>query len=174
MHTNPSHAHRTPHTHHTTSTPHTHDPLTRTLLSSHPPHHIHTNPSHAHRTPHTHHPTSTPHTHKPLYTHTPHPHTLTGFTGIDSVYEPPENPDLSINTSEKNIDECVEELVHFLQEKVRDWVEYCRVVLVRDYTDSVCVKRVSVIYYGHVLYIIIIPEMYMCWTSQLTLELMLK
>ena len=57
----------------------------------------------------------------PLLTHTnPFTHTLTGFTGIDSVYEPPENPDLSINTSEKNIDECVEELVHFLQEKVRD------------------------------------------------------
>ena len=44
---------------------------------------------------------------------------ITGFTGIDSAYEPPENPDIVIKASEKSVEECVEELVHFLQEQVK-------------------------------------------------------
>ena len=43
---------------------------------------------------------------------------LLGFTGIDSLYEPPENPDLVLKTSESTVQECVDQLVSFLQEKV--------------------------------------------------------
>lgn len=42
---------------------------------------------------------------------------IRGFTGIDAAYEPPENPDLVMKTAEKSVDECVEQLVNFLQEK---------------------------------------------------------
>ena len=43
---------------------------------------------------------------------------MTGFTGIDSSYEPPENPDLVLKASECTVQECVDELVKFLQERV--------------------------------------------------------
>ena len=41
-----------------------------------------------------------------------------GFTGIDSSYEAPENPDLVLKTSECTLEECVDQLVTFLQERV--------------------------------------------------------
>ena len=41
-----------------------------------------------------------------------------GFTGIDSSYEPPENPDLVLKASEYTVQECVDKLVGFLQERV--------------------------------------------------------
>ena len=41
-----------------------------------------------------------------------------GFTGIDSSYEVPENPDLVLKTSEYTVEECVDQLVTFLQERV--------------------------------------------------------
>lgn len=41
-----------------------------------------------------------------------------GFTGIDSAYEAPENPDLVLKTNEYTVEECVDQLVTFLQERV--------------------------------------------------------
>ena len=41
-----------------------------------------------------------------------------GFTGIDSSYEKPENPDLVLRTNEYTVEECVDQLVTFLQERV--------------------------------------------------------
>ena len=39
------------------------------------------------------------------------------FTGISSPYEAPENPELVIATGEQSINECVNEITHFLQDK---------------------------------------------------------
>ena len=41
---------------------------------------------------------------------------LSHFTGIDSPYEPPENPELHINTVELSPDEAVDRIVQFLHE----------------------------------------------------------
>ena len=42
---------------------------------------------------------------------------ISEFTGIDSPYEPPENPDIHIKTMEINIDESVEKIFAYLKEK---------------------------------------------------------
>lgn len=39
------------------------------------------------------------------------------FTGISSPYEPPENPELSINTSGKSVDECVDQILAYLVQR---------------------------------------------------------
>ena len=39
------------------------------------------------------------------------------FTGISSPYEPPENAELYINTSGKEVSECVDELLVYLEER---------------------------------------------------------
>ncbi len=39
------------------------------------------------------------------------------FTGISSPYEIPENPELAINTAGKSVDECVDQIVAFLQQR---------------------------------------------------------
>ena len=39
---------------------------------------------------------------------------ITGFTGIDSPYEPPENPNLDIKTDELNVVEAVERIYHYV------------------------------------------------------------
>lgn len=39
------------------------------------------------------------------------------FTGISSPYEPPENPELSISTSDKNVDECVDQILRYLVQR---------------------------------------------------------
>jgi adenylyl-sulfate kinase len=36
------------------------------------------------------------------------------FTGIDSVYEPPLDPALRINTSQANVDDCVDRIIDYL------------------------------------------------------------
>ena len=41
-----------------------------------------------------------------------------GFTGIDSVYEVPSNPDLILKAGELSLDECVGRVVAMLNEKV--------------------------------------------------------
>lgn len=48
-----------------------------------------------------------------------------GFTGIDSVYEPPVNPDLTLKAGELTLDECVEEVVALLKEKVNTILTVC-------------------------------------------------
>ncbi len=42
---------------------------------------------------------------------------IKNFTGIDSPYEPPENPEITIDTGLFSIEECVEQIIGFLQEK---------------------------------------------------------
>jgi adenylylsulfate kinase-like enzyme len=42
---------------------------------------------------------------------------LRGFTGIDSKYEEPENPDLILNAGQETENECVQRLLRFLYEK---------------------------------------------------------
>ena len=41
-----------------------------------------------------------------------------GFTGIDSAYEPPLNPDLVLKAGELGVQECVEKVVDMLADKV--------------------------------------------------------
>ena len=42
---------------------------------------------------------------------------LKGFTGIDDPYEEPLSPELIINAAEKSVEECVAELVTYLESK---------------------------------------------------------
>jgi bifunctional enzyme CysN/CysC len=43
---------------------------------------------------------------------------LRNFTGIDSEYEPPESPDLHLSTMAESAEECVQRVLHLLEEKV--------------------------------------------------------
>ncbi len=40
---------------------------------------------------------------------------LKEFTGISHPYEIPENPEITINTKDKNVEECVEEIIRYLK-----------------------------------------------------------
>ena len=40
---------------------------------------------------------------------------LPNFTGIDSPYEAPENPEIRLDTEKKSIEESVEDIVQFLK-----------------------------------------------------------
>ncbi|OBF20812.1 adenylyl-sulfate kinase [Mycobacterium kubicae] len=42
---------------------------------------------------------------------------LTGLTGVDAPYEPPENPDLVLDTTDANIDELVAQVIDLLDER---------------------------------------------------------
>lgn len=42
---------------------------------------------------------------------------IPNFTGISSAYEPPERPELSIDTGSKSIEDCVREVIQYLEEK---------------------------------------------------------
>lgn len=44
---------------------------------------------------------------------------IADFTGITSPYEPPLNPELEINTSTNNIDECTQKILKFIIEKIK-------------------------------------------------------
>lgn len=43
---------------------------------------------------------------------------IQNFTGISSPYEPPENPDISINTAEHDIETCIDILLEQLEDKI--------------------------------------------------------
>lgn len=43
--------------------------------------------------------------------------TIPFFTGIDSIYEPPENPELMINTDEKTLEESVAMVIECLRQR---------------------------------------------------------
>ena len=45
------------------------------------------------------------------------------FTGIDSPFEPPENPDIVLNTERHTVEECVEMCMEYVVEEVRWRVE---------------------------------------------------
>ena len=40
---------------------------------------------------------------------------ITGFTGVDAPYEPPDSPDLTLDTSIQDVDTCVDEILAHLQ-----------------------------------------------------------
>ena len=42
---------------------------------------------------------------------------ITSFTGISDPYQTPENPELSINTENNSIEECVEKILSYLEER---------------------------------------------------------
>ena len=42
---------------------------------------------------------------------------IKGFTGIDSPYEPPENPEIEIKTAECRIDDAVDKILTYLKER---------------------------------------------------------
>ena len=42
---------------------------------------------------------------------------LKNFTGIDSTYEEPENPDLILNTSSGDAEELTDQIIKFLKDK---------------------------------------------------------
>ena len=43
---------------------------------------------------------------------------IKGFTGIDQPYEIPVNPEVTINTENRTVDDCVQQIVEILQENV--------------------------------------------------------
>lgn len=45
---------------------------------------------------------------------------FTGFTGIDSEYEKPEAPELVLKTDSCDVNDCVQQVVELLQERVRE------------------------------------------------------
>lgn len=59
---------------------------------------------------------------------------LRGFTGIDSKYEEPENPDLILNAGQETENECVQRLLRFLYEKkiIPDTVSLIKVIFISD------------------------------------------
>lgn len=44
---------------------------------------------------------------------------IDNFTGIDSPYEPPENPDITLKTDEFSVDFCVEKLLNDILQKIQ-------------------------------------------------------
>ena len=42
---------------------------------------------------------------------------IKNFTGIDSPYEPPEQPEIVLDTGRHSVGECVEQIIRFLQER---------------------------------------------------------
>lgn len=41
------------------------------------------------------------------------------FTGIDSPFEIPENPDISVNTADHSLEDCLKELIEKIEPKIR-------------------------------------------------------
>ena len=41
-----------------------------------------------------------------------------GFTGIDQAYEAPESPELTVHAGQNTIDDCVQQVISLLQDKV--------------------------------------------------------
>ena len=42
---------------------------------------------------------------------------IKNFTGIDDPYEEPENAEMVLNTDRMTVEECVKEIIRFLEEK---------------------------------------------------------
>jgi adenylylsulfate kinase len=41
---------------------------------------------------------------------------INDFTGISSPYEPPESPEIHLKTSEHSVEDCVEQIIHYLKQ----------------------------------------------------------
>lgn len=48
-----------------------------------------------------------------------HPEKITNLTGINDTFEPPSHPDLYINTDKHSINDCVNEIVSFIQKNFK-------------------------------------------------------
>jgi len=46
---------------------------------------------------------------------------IKNFTGIDSPFEPPQNPDLKIDTSVLTIEECIEQIINVILPQITYW-----------------------------------------------------
>lgn len=44
---------------------------------------------------------------------------IKNFTGIDSPYEEPENPEITVDTSDMNINECIEKIYEYIKPKLK-------------------------------------------------------
>ena len=44
---------------------------------------------------------------------------ISGFTGVDAAYEKPSNAEVTVKAGSLSVDECVQEIVSYLAEKVR-------------------------------------------------------
>jgi adenylylsulfate kinase len=42
---------------------------------------------------------------------------IKGFTGVDAPYEPPANPELRLDTGQRPVESCVEDVLHYLQKQ---------------------------------------------------------
>ncbi|HTV16418.1 MAG TPA: adenylyl-sulfate kinase [Acidobacteriaceae bacterium] len=45
---------------------------------------------------------------------------LANFTGIDSAYEPPESPEIHLDTTKQSLEQCVDRIFAFLEQKMAD------------------------------------------------------
>ena len=43
---------------------------------------------------------------------------ITDFTGVDSPFEPPHAPQLIINTEERDVEECVEDIMQYIRPRI--------------------------------------------------------
>ncbi len=57
------------------------------------------------------------------------------FTGIDSPYEPPQRPDMTLPTNEMSVSECTQQLVDMLVTRV--------ITLNNDYICVIIIKLIS-------------------------------
>jgi bifunctional enzyme CysN/CysC len=44
---------------------------------------------------------------------------ISDFTGIGSPYEPPQNPELVVDTQHNDVDECVRQIVDYIEQQMR-------------------------------------------------------
>jgi adenylylsulfate kinase len=44
---------------------------------------------------------------------------IKNFTGIDSPYEEPENPEITVDTSSMDINDCIEKIYSYIEPKLR-------------------------------------------------------
>lgn len=49
---------------------------------------------------------------------------ISNFTGISSKFEVPQNPDINIDTTERSVDSCVDEIMNFIESKVAYELQY--------------------------------------------------
>ena len=43
---------------------------------------------------------------------------IRNFTGVDSAYEPPENPEIVLKTAEHGVDEIADQVIDYLRSRV--------------------------------------------------------
>lgn len=61
-----------------------------------------------------------------------------GFTGIDSEYEKPEAPELVLKTDSCDVNDCIQQVVELLQERVSRNADIFLVTFFKAYSLNVC------------------------------------